>query len=108
MREWWDRRLLPLYRRVELLLLLLLLVMLLLQYPVQVGAVRVEGVAAAAAAVDAAATAAADGSSRRRFGNLAVAHLAADHAAGRVLCKVRFRFMVWSFTVKWFGDSGFC
>ena len=84
-REWWDRRLLPLYRRVELLLLLLLLVMLLLQYPVQVGAVRVEGVAAAAATVDA--TAAADGSRRRRFGNLAVAHLAADHAAGRVLCR---------------------
>ena len=106
MREWWDRRLLPLYRRVELLLLLLLLVvMLLLQYPVQVGAVRVEGVAAAAATVDA--TAAADGSCRR-FGNLAVAHLAADHAAGRVLCRVRFRFMVRSFTAKWFGDNGFC
>ena len=50
--------------------------MLMLKYPIQVGAVRVEGVTAAAV----------DGTANgRRFGNLAVAHLAADHAAGRVL-----------------------
>ena len=82
-RERRDRRLLPLYGRVELLLLLLLVV-LLLQDPVQVGAVRVEGVAAAAAA--ASVDAAADGRRRRSgLGDLAVAHLAADHAAGRML-----------------------
>ena len=79
MRERWDRRLFPLYRRVKLLLLLLLV--LLLQYPVEVGAVRVERVAPAA--VDAAAPASA--AHGRRLGNLAVAHLAAHHAAGRVL-----------------------
>ena len=83
-RERRDRRLLPLYGRVELLLLLLLVV-LLLQDPVQVGAVRVEGVAAAAAAA-ASVDAAADGRRRRSgLGDLAVAHLAADHAAGRML-----------------------
>ena len=76
-REGRNRRLLPRYGRIELLLLLLLV--LLLQDAVQVGAVRVEGVDVAAAAMDDAA----DG--HHGLGDLAVAHLAAHHAAGRML-----------------------
>ena len=81
MRERRNRRLFPLYRRIELLLLLLLV--LLLQYPVEVGAVRIKGVAPAA--VDATAATATSAAHGRRLRNLAIAHLAAHHAAGRVL-----------------------